>query len=147
MKFFQFFLLFICAFTKVEAQINLVLNPCFEQFSTCPNQLDEAKYCTYWMSLDSAWSPPDWAHDPPGVPDFCNTCAADFDVSVPSNSRFYHYPHSGNGMVQMQDFIDRPDTFNLDRDYLQGHLTQTLLAGHIYNVFLYESRTGKYFCN
>jgi hypothetical protein len=118
------------------AQINLVLNPNFEQYSVCPNNLDEAKYCNHWMSLDSAWNPPDWAHGKPGIPEYVNVCSTDYDVSVPLSSSFNHFPHSGNGMMQVQMYSsDTPSAYT--RDYLQGHLSQTLMAGHSYGVKFY----------
>ena len=126
----------ICAFASANAQINLVRNPSFEQYSTCPDNLDEAKYSDYWMSLDSSWSPPDWIHDPFGVPDFCNVCASYSDVSVPLNFRFYHYPRTGNAMMQVLMFWVNSDTGEA-RDYLQGHLSQTLTLGHTYSVTFY----------
>ena len=99
------------------------------------------------MSLDSAWSPPDWAHDPYGVPEYCNACATSLYVKVPRNYYFYHYPRSGNGMMQVQMFagVTTPNA----RDYLQGHLSQTLVAGHKYNVRFYTSLTqgGNYAIN
>jgi hypothetical protein len=119
-----------------RAQINLVLNPDFEQYNTCPSNPDEAKYCSHWMSLDSAWNPPDWAHDLPGVPEYCNVCAPLGDASVPAATAFYHYPRSGNGMMQVQMFSNDLSSSYI-RDYLQGHLSRTLIAGHKYNVKFY----------
>ena len=127
---------FICAFAKANAQINLVRNPSFEQYSHCPDNIDEAKYAIGWQSLDSSWSPPDWIHDPNGVPEYCNVCATYDEVSVPLNFRFYHYPRTGNGMMQVQTFWSTCDT-GPARDYLQGHLSQTLTIGHSYAVSFY----------
>jgi hypothetical protein len=121
-----------------KAQINLVLNPNFEIYTTCPDNDDEAKYCNHWMSIDSAWNPPDWAHEKPGIPEYCNVCAAPGETSVPANARFTHSPHSGNGMMQVQMFTDDSTSPNT-RDYLQGHLAQTLTAGHKYNVRFYTT--------
>ena len=121
-----------------KAQINLVLNPNFESYSTCPDNADEAKYCNHWMSLDSAWNPPDWSHDQPGVPEYCNVCATYGGTAVPHNNLFYNYPHSGNGMMQLTMF-STSTTSTYVRDYLQGHLSQTLIAGHRYNVQFYTT--------
>jgi hypothetical protein len=131
-----------------KAQINLVLNPDFESYNTCPDDWDEIKYCNHWMSLDSSWAPPDWAHDPPGVPEYVSICGAPPYASVPTNIFFNHYPRSGNGMVQVQMFSD-DTTSPVFRDYLQGHLAQTLIAGHKYNVRFYTTleQAGGYAVN
>ena len=129
----------ICAFSLTfqgRAQINFVKNPSFEQYSLCPNYYDEAKYCNFWISIDTAWNPPDWAHCKNGVPEYCNICATDYKVSVPYNTRFYHYPRTGDGMMQMQMYFNSADTA-YSRDYLQQHFSQTLFAGHQYNVCFY----------
>ncbi len=121
-----------------KGQINLVLNPQFEQYSACPDNLDEAKYCTHWSSLDTAWNPPDWAHDKDGVPEYCHVCATSAFAKVPYNGIFYQHPRSGSGMMQVIMFTtDTVITYT--RDYLQGHLTQTLIAGHKYNVQFYTN--------
>jgi hypothetical protein len=120
------------------AQINLVLNPSFENYNTCPNNADEAKYCIHWSSLDTAWNPPDWAHEKPGIPEYANICATNFNASIPSNVAFYHYPRSGNGLMLIQMFSDDTSSNNA-RDYLQGHLSQTLIAGHNYGVKFYTT--------
>ncbi len=132
-----------------KAQINLVLNPSFERYSNCPDNDDEAKYCLHWMSLDSNWSPPDWAHNLEGVPDYCNICSSSLEVSVPHSSRYYHYPHSGGGMMQLYMFYDQSDTGGYVRDYLQGHLSQTLTHGRKYLVTFYTTleQSGAYAVN
>ena len=125
----------LCSYNNIcKAQINLVLNPSFEQYTVCPDQYDEIKYCSYWMSIDSVWSPPDWAHDPFGVPDFCNICSTNPDVKIPIGSR---YPRTGNGMTQVQMFTDHSDSANWMRDYVQGHLAHTLVHGKSYKVSFY----------
>ena len=135
----KYIVILICAILpkNANAQINLVLNPQFEQYSVCPDNADEAKYCYNWMSLDSAWNPPDWSHDPNGVPEYCNVCATNIHSDVPINDRFRHYAHSGNGLMQIQMFNMGDSTFPQARDYLQGHLSHVLIAGHTYKVCFY----------
>ena len=91
------FLLFVCSMCM--GQVNLVMNPSLEQYSICPDRWDEIKYADFWMSLDSAWSPPDWTHVPWGVPEYFNACSHTGGVGVPLNPFCYQYPHSGNGMA------------------------------------------------
>ena len=121
-----------------QAQINLVLNPDFEQYTHCPDNIDEAKYCNHWRSLDSGWTPPDWAHVSGGIPEYCHSCSADYSATVPINAKFRHYPRSGNGMMEVQMYYIE-DTFFNSHDYLQGTLSNTLAIGHKYSVLFYTS--------
>ena len=139
-------IIFICAsFLSLtgRAQVNLVLNPSFEEQTVCPDLYDEAKYA-YWTGLDTVWSPPDWAHAVFGVPDYCHVCTSFLGVAVPGDHTgyFYHYPRTGNGMMQVNMFYDEtvvtggPQQF---RDYLQGRLSKTLINGNTYIVTFYVS--------
>jgi hypothetical protein len=133
-KILTILLLFTCSFSK--AQVNMVRNGSFERHDTCPNDLDEVKYALGWMSLDSTWSPPDWAHSVWGVPEYCNVCAgASSSCGAPASGLFYQYPRTGNGMIQVQMYHDGHS--EQDRDYLQGHLGRTLTAGQSYCVTFY----------
>ena len=139
MKNVFFLLLSICAFPFIgKAQINLVFNPSFEIYSDCPENVDGATYANYWTTLDSSWRAPDWSHDLGGVPEYCNICAPPYGYAgVPENVFFYHYPRTGNGMMQLQMFHDQADHSPYDRDYLQGHLSHTLEEGKTYAVTFY----------
>ena len=145
--FIAIILLFNCA--KSMAQLNLVLNPSFEQYTICPGEWDEISYAYSWMSLDSSWRPPDWAHDPQGVPEYCSVCAGtNSHCGVPADGLFYRFPRTGNGMAQVQMFSDEAygDTFS--RDYLQGHLMSTLIAEQSYCVTFYiTSEQGSTYSN
>ena len=141
--------LFIYAFLPLagSAQINLVRNPSFEDYTHCPDMVDEAKYSTYWMSLDSAWTPPDFIHAPAGVPEYCNICSTYPDASVPYPGSIY--PRTGNGMMQVQMFYDQLDTGVWSRDYLQGHLSETLSEGKTYflSFFICSEEYAPYVIN
>jgi hypothetical protein len=136
-NFLVIILVFTCA--QSNAQVNLVMNPSLEQYSNCPNNNDEIKYANYWQSLDSSWNPPDWSHDLNGVPEYCNSCAGPYSpYGVPSFINYYQYPRTGDGMAQVQMFYDEVDpTYTYKRDYLQGHLSNTLIAGKSYCVTFY----------
>ena len=140
-----------------RAQINLVRNPSFEQHTACPDNYDEAKYSMYWSSIDTAWNPPDWAHDLGGVPDLCHVCATYSGVTVPWATRYTHYPRTGDAMMQVITFFNQGDTSINARDYLQQRLSHILTAGHRYNVFFFvtlaqasnfaQNNVGAYFDN
>jgi len=126
--------LFLC--TKSVAQTNLVMNPSLEMYSHCPDAYDEIKYANHWMSLDSSWSPPDWAHDSSGVPEYCNVCGT-AGGNIPYNGYYYNYPRTGNGMAEVIMYSDQYGYFPYLRDYMQGHLSSALVAGQSYCVTFY----------
>ena len=123
-----------------RAQINFVRNATLEEYTQCPDMIDEAKYCKNWMGLDTAWNPPDWSHGKPGNGEYVNVCATNFFVSVPFSYSFYHYPHSGNGMMQIQTYWNNSDTGQA-RDYLQQKMINRLVAGHSYYTSFYVTLT------
>src|SRR5271156_997724 len=134
-------LLFTCAFVFTKAQVNLVRNAGFEQYNPCPLDFDEVKFAYYWSCLDSNYNPEDSV---PATgycaPDYVNECSTSPNTSVPINVHFSHYPHSGNGMMQQVMYNSYSGTgigaLN-QRDYLQGHLYHSLIAGQSYCVTIY----------
>ena len=140
MRHMRFILTFlVCTISinsAVHAQINLVRNPGFENYTLCPDEWDEAKYCTHWSGLDTSWNPPDWLHDRGGSPDYVNSCSTIPYTTVPNNYAFHQNTHSGNGMMQLQMYHTDGDTGQV-RDYLQSQLSQTLSAGRSYYVRFY----------
>ncbi len=140
MKIALFITLVICSLPFAgQAQLNLVYNSGFEQYTNCPSTLDEVKYATFWNGIDTSWRPgmAD-SLDPQCLPDYVNVCSSMSCCSEPHNGHFYQYPHSGSGMMQVLMFYD--DTFPLvrnARDYLQGRLRSTLIAGQSYCVTFY----------
>jgi len=138
-------ILFTCA-CDTQAQVNYVLNPSFEQYSKCPQYLDQLKYALHWTPIDSIRNSDTLFYQPDCVPDYCNTCSPYCDtcyilgtVSVPINVSFYQYPRTGNGMVQVTMLIDptlSPSSIDI-RDYLQGKFYKPLIAGKNYCVTFY----------
>jgi len=140
--------IFTCAFiTKIKAQVNYVLNPSFEQYSKCPYLLDQIKYATDWTPIDSIGNPDSPFYQPLCTPDYCNICDTthlsmpDLAVTVPNDYYFYHYPRTGNGMVQVRMLIDPSGPTGLPdvRDYLQGRLYKPLTADKNYCVTFYTT--------
>jgi hypothetical protein len=107
---------------KLYAQQNLVPNPSFEIFSSCPNGLnsgspDELIKATGWCTYRE-------------TPDYYNNCANQTTaVSIPDNFCGYQLPASGNGYVGFQAY------FTTDfREVLGCQLTSTLIIGQKYFV-------------
>lgn len=130
---------FTCA--KRIAQVNLVENPGLEQYRRCPTGVDQIMLASFWSPIDTNWYTitgdlTGWGYC---SAEYCNTCIpAHLDGSVPDAWHFYHFPHTGNGMAQVQMFYN--DTGAADpykRDYLQGRIKGTLTAGQTYCVTFY----------
>ena len=153
MKLRKLILFVICAFPIVgSAQINLVVNPSFEQYSHCPDRVDQVKYANYWNGIDTSWSPGDTSTPPLCLPEYCNSCRPGYaDVTIPLSTRYNHYPRTGNGMMEMiMYYKDSYDTLSVfRRDYLQGNLRQNLIGGHLYSCFFYVSlaQVSAYACD
>ena len=136
---FLIIILFTCACGISQAQVNLVKNPSFEQYSICPNDDEQVSYSNYWSGIDSSWvfftSP-----DPRCNPEYYNTCSTSAGVSIPGNPYFYHYPRTGNAMMGVVFYDDGTVYHELIAFYLQGRLYSTLVAGQSYCVTFYVVR-------
>jgi len=141
-KFVFFFLLNII---YLEAQINLVLNPSFEQFDGCPNTWNEADSAKYW----------DWINPSCNFTSsfncrgelFTSLCPlTTFSVyyNVPYNiEATYQKPHSGNSYIGTHSVYGTPSQLDNRRDYLKGQLTQTLSAGKNYCLKFYYNASNR----
>ena len=128
-------MLFLCARFHLQAQVNYVLNPSFEEYSHCPTNYDQVRLAKYWNAIDTT------DVSTLCMPDYCNTCSTNTNVAIPNNGKFYQYPRTGNGVMQVRMLVD-PTVSSLQpdvRDYLQGKLYQALTAGKTYCVTFYVS--------
>lgn len=114
----------ILAASQAAFAANLVQNPSFETFSSCPGGISAP------ISLADGWSLPSL-----GSSDYMNSCAPSGTWSAPSNYWGTQTPASGNayGAARIWASVP-PNTSNDYREYLQGTLTQPLIAGHTYQV-------------
>ena len=127
----------------LTAQTNLVPNPGFESYTSCPQfppdgNIDRAfPWFQPWTTSNSS--------------DFFHTCdTIDQMVSVPNNFGGYQWPHSGNGYAGILCFYSaNPNPPINSREYLEVELVDTLIAGSEYNVSFYVSLgdTSQYACN
>jgi len=126
-----------CPLIRVQAQINLVLNPSFEQYNNCPQDLGEVRYATWWNCPDTSYYPNDTLPIT-CVPDYINECSSFSYSSAPANELFYHFPRTGNGMMEAMLYTDSTDSiYRGAYNYLQGTLKSTLVAGQAYCVTFY----------
>jgi len=125
MKSFYFFLFFLFIYEENFSQ-NLVLNPGFENFSTCPVGFSQFNgYIQNWVSPNTA------------SPDCYNTCANPNPAGVPVNGNGYQPAHSGNGYAGI---YTTPGSY---REFIQVALSSTLIAEYKYTFSMYVNLHNK----
>ncbi|MEP7171270.1 MAG: T9SS type A sorting domain-containing protein, partial [Bacteroidota bacterium] len=103
----------------INAQ-NLVPNPGFENFTTCPVGFSQFNgYVSNWVNPSAA------------TPDYMNSCANPFPAGVLQNGTGYQTSHSGNAYA---GFYTGADTY---REYVQVQLTSPLVAGNNYTFKMF----------
>ncbi|MFN5983284.1 MAG: gliding motility-associated C-terminal domain-containing protein [Fluviicola sp.] len=112
---FTYFFIFFSAFF-LKAQENLVPNPSFEEYSTCPLGLADLTVL-------------DWYAPTGGSSDYYNSCNLDV-VSVPSNILGYQFAHTGNGYCGFGNVFGFPN--GNQREYIQIQLLNNLESGKNY---------------
>ena len=118
-------------------QVNYVLNPSLEIHDTCPYAFDQINYAKHFSSIDSNLT---YALTPPytdGIPEYCQSCASNWQFGVPIGAWYRHYPKTGNGMAQLQLYFDESYSLEYKRDYLQGRFYKPLIANKTYCVTFY----------
>ncbi|MEP7265489.1 MAG: hypothetical protein ABI772_13370, partial [Bacteroidota bacterium] len=128
-SFIFFFILIVSFFCK--AQVNLVPNPSFEIYDTCPDYA--ASIPAYYNAIYWAipWTQP---YTPENSTDFFHSC----DISVnllgtPYNYEGFQPTHTGSGYAGLI-------AFQLNyREYLETELLDSLIQGKKYCVSFYVS--------
>lgn len=128
------FIYIICVFflNFAEAQ-NLVPNPSFESFSSCPTGNSQIQLAVPWQRPSGSIT----------SPDYCNSCytqvgTACSNVGVPSNfGGSSNMAHTGEGYVGI--FTHYTSCSNC-REYVQVQLTSPLVAGQTYSVGFWALR-------
>lgn len=125
-----FFALLINAFESKSQ--NLVPNPSFEDYTTCPNDVGLIDSAVGWTVFGSCepWGP--------GTPDYYNTCAnphqyPDSFVYIPLNWCGYQQPASGNAYAGLVCYAI---TVANCREIIGCHLIEPLEIGKTYSVSL-----------
>lgn len=98
---------------------NLIPNPSFESFSTCPNGTAQISHLISWI-------------DPPmhtGSADFFHSCSSSTLVDVPNNFAGTEMASSGNGYVGLALIYFTSPNF---REYIEINLPAPLIAGQNY---------------
>ena len=98
----------------------LVMNPSLEEYSDCPWTYGQILLADHWSDPNA------------GSPEYFNACAQDDFTGVPHNMRGYQSAHSGDAYAFIGCYIDEY-TPNF-REYIQGSLSEPLIAGGCYHV-------------
>lgn len=102
---------------KAIAQ-NLVPNPSFENYSSCPSNFDEILKATGWGSFGYS-------------PDYFNVCATNPDVAVPSNQFGFQYPPDSSCNAYCGLYTWGGGNY---REYIGGALASTMVIGQKYYI-------------
>ncbi len=112
------------------AQGNLVPNPSFEEYDTCPELAPVGYLSRNWFNPLS-----------PSSPDYFNSCAPYQNYGVPKNYAGHEFARTGFayvGIVTYVDEISNPIKNNW-REYLEVQLIDTLRKGVNYCIQFYVS--------
>jgi hypothetical protein len=115
------------------SQTNLIPNPSFEYYDTCPvnyNGVDQICKATPWFQ--PAFPNLEWCG---GSTDFYHLCAS----SVPTNYNGYQWPRSGLGYAHAGVYVVNQ---NNGREYIEVMLNSTLNSTKKYCTSFYISKTS-----
>jgi hypothetical protein len=124
-KHFLLTMVLLVAVFNSEAQ-NLVPNGDFEQYTSCPNNLDELYKAAPWMNPSTA------------SPDYKNQCSGNSTTSVPDNTHGYQVAHSGGGYAGMC-LMTQPPFAPEYRENIEAPLLSPLVANSCYHFEMYVS--------
>lgn len=115
----QFFILVVLCFQLTLSQ-NLVLNPSFEKYKTCPNRISIFK-----SSIE------DWTTPNTGSTDYFNSCS-----NTVGFVNFFGEQEARTGNAYAGIYVMAPQNY---REYIQAELSDPLITGQKYTVSFYVS--------
>jgi gliding motility-associated-like protein len=108
------------------AQSNLVPNPSFESYKSCPKYISNIDLATYWYTPTE------------GTSDYYNSCViSGGNAGVPNNFCGYQYARTGYAYAGFGAIYNNPSYNN--REYIAIRLVEPLKAGAKYSVEYYVS--------
>ena len=124
------FLLCFCNYSR--AQQNLVPNPSFENYSSCPSGSGQLTLALEWLNPTG------------GTPDYYNSCSQ--FTGVPSNGPGFQYAKTGNAYAAV---YCKEKPFPNEREYISAKLISKLQENRYYKVtfFISLANISKYFHN
>ncbi len=110
------------------AQVNLVPNGSFEEYTQCPDNQGQLERAIGWVNPTST------------TPDYFNTCSTDNNFLIPINYYGSQNPHSGNAYVGIALYV----SFSINiREYIQCQLNSDLDSNKTYCVEFFMSLPEK----
>lgn len=106
------YIIFLFFVTKITAQVNLVSNPSFELYDSCPNSGGQIYYADNWFQPYAVNGNVTLISSS----DYFNSCSSIAGVGVPQNSVGYQIPLTGNAYAGIICF--GPGAFNY-REYIE----------------------------
>ena len=135
-----FFSIAIFSKQNIYAQQNLVPNPSFEEYDTCPTFASlygalQIQHCLQWYSPTK------------GTSDYFNVCCDNHScVHVPDNCFGFQHPYDGNGYLGLFTYLIRKNDSNDHyREYVQTNLNTSLKQGEEYYFEFHISRAEYYY--
>ena len=114
--------LFLMNLLEVKAQYNLVPNPSFESYTSCPTGSSQIDYASPWKGTNNST-------------DYFNACAPSCVVSVPcQTSASFQYARTGGAIAGLWMINGYGGNY---REYLQVNLTDSLINGNCYEISLF----------
>jgi gliding motility-associated-like protein len=120
--------------TTINAQ-NLVPNPSFEDYTSCPVSASDIGYSSSYTSFPTVKK---WVRASGATPDYFNACATD-TPSVPANFVGHQYARTGNGYAGVIMYMNGLDY----SEYIEAKLTDSLKAGQTYAVSFFVCLADK----
>jgi len=124
------YIIFLFLFFTTVAQENLVMNPSFEEYWSCPtsNDLNDGQFekCKHW------WKPT------MGTSDYFNRCNNGV-VSVPNNFWGYQEPYDGDGYIGFVPIEFDINSIHVGSEYVRTKLKSPLKQCYEYRFTMYVS--------
>ncbi len=132
-----FTVLITIATTTVFAQQNLVPNPSFEDYITCPHSNSQIRYSETYSAFITvtAWCNP----VKQSTPDYFNACDTTGRVSVPDNFNGVQPARTGNAYTGIYTYVRNLPSVSEYAEYIYCKLSQKLIQGVSYDVSFYVS--------
>jgi len=135
----RFKILFIIqlSFLFVKAQQNLVPNPSFEMYDTCPYAGGQLSFALGWFQPNKVWGGVNL-----GSTEYFNGCSV--VMGVPNNYFGNQFANSGFAYAGFGGFFN---VANVDiREYIETQLTDSLIQGKKYEIMFHVSLAEKSDC-
>ncbi len=122
-KFNLFLLLFLgSSVSTVFSQGNLLVNPDFEDYITCPDGIDQFNRCYGWTTPTL------------GTSDYYNSCSSSPFATVPANNMGPLAAYNGVGYAGIYFHLAMSDPYLSGAEYIQGQTNTPLEAGKTYKL-------------